>query len=101
MTLAQVNALDRSGFVTALGGVFEYSPWVAEAAWSKRPFADLDALYAAMVAAMRSAPNEAQLALVRAHPELAGKAAIRGELTADSSGEQSSAGLKDCSPKEH
>ena len=100
MNLAQLNALDRGAFVGALGGVFEHSPWVADAAWPKRPFAGLAALHAAMVAVMRSAPEEAQLALVRAHPELAGKAAIRGELTADSTEEQSSAGLKDCSAQE-
>jgi 2-oxo-4-hydroxy-4-carboxy-5-ureidoimidazoline decarboxylase len=100
MTLAQVNALDHDGFVTALGGVFEHSPWVADAAWPRRPFASLDALHAAMVVAMRGAPEDAQLALVRAHPELADRAAIRGELTADSTREQSGAGLTDCSPRE-
>jgi len=100
MTLAQVNALDRAAFVAALGGVFEHSPWVADAAWPGRPFASLATLHVAMVAAMRRAPEEAQLALVRAHPELAGKAAIRGELTADSTEEQSGAGLTKCSPRE-
>jgi len=100
MTLSEVNALDRGGFVAVLGGVFEDSPWVAEAAWPKRPFANLDTLYAVMVAAMRSASAEAQLALVHAHPELAGKASIRGELTADSTSEQSGAGLTGCPPQE-
>jgi 2-oxo-4-hydroxy-4-carboxy-5-ureidoimidazoline decarboxylase len=101
MTLAQVNALDRESFVAALGGAFEHSPWVAEAAWSMRPFASIDALHAAMLAAMRTASGAAQLALIRAHPELAGKAAIRGELTADSRIEQSGAGLDRCSPTEY
>jgi 2-oxo-4-hydroxy-4-carboxy-5-ureidoimidazoline decarboxylase len=101
MTLAQVNALDRERFVAALGEVFERSPWVAEAAWSMRPFASLDALHAAMVSALRNASAAAQLALIRAHPELAGKAAIRGELTADSRSEQSAAGLDRCSPAEY
>jgi 2-oxo-4-hydroxy-4-carboxy-5-ureidoimidazoline decarboxylase len=100
MTLTQVNVLDRAAFIAALGGVFEHSPWIADAAWGNRPFSSLDTLHAAMVAAMRGAPDAAQLALVRAHPELAGKAAMRGELTADSTGEQSGAGLKDCSPPE-
>ena len=100
MTLAEINALDRGKFVAALGGVFEHSPWVADAAWAERPFVNLGALHAAMVAAMRSASAEAQLALVRAHPELAGKAAIRGELTAGSRSEQSGAGLTHCSPQE-
>jgi 2-oxo-4-hydroxy-4-carboxy-5-ureidoimidazoline decarboxylase len=101
MTLAQVNSLDRERFVAALGEVFEHSPWVAEAAWSMRPFATVDGLHAAMVAAMHSASEPAQLALIRAHPELAGKAAIRGELTADSETEQSGAGLDRCSPAEY
>jgi 2-oxo-4-hydroxy-4-carboxy-5-ureidoimidazoline decarboxylase len=100
MNLAQVNALDRAAFVAVLGGVFEHSPWVADAAWSRRPFASRDALHAAMVAAMRSAPEKVQLALVRAHPELADRAALHGELTADSTREQSGAGLTDCSPRE-
>jgi len=100
MNLTQLNALDRGGFVGALGGVFEHSPWVADSAWSRRPFTSLDALHAAMVVAMRNAPEEAQLALLRAHPELADRAALHGELTADSTREQSGAGLTDCSPRE-
>ena len=100
MTLEELNARDRRGFVVALGGVFEDSPWVAEAAWPRHPFATLDALYRAMVDAVRSAGEDAQLALIRAHPELAGKAAVRGELTADSTAEQSGAGLTQCSPQE-
>ena len=99
MTLEELNARDRRGFVVALGGVFEDSPWVAEAAWPRHPFATLDALYRAMVDAVRSAGEDAQLALIRAHPELAGKAAVRGELTADSTAEQSGAGLTQCSPQ--
>ena len=100
MTLDEVNALDQSAFVAALGGVFEHSPWIAAAAWSQRPFASIDALHAAMVAAMFDAPEEEQLALIRAHPELAGKAAVRGDLTVDSGSEQSAAGLTHCSPEE-
>jgi 2-oxo-4-hydroxy-4-carboxy-5-ureidoimidazoline decarboxylase len=100
MTLAELNARDRRGFVVALGGIFEDSPWVAEAAWPRHPFATLDALYRAMVDAVRGAAEDAQLALIRAHPELAGKAAIRGQLTADSTAEQSGAGLTQCSPPE-
>jgi len=100
MTLAELSARDRRGFVVALGGVFEDSPWVAEAAWPRHPFATLDALYRAMVDAVRGAGEGAQLTLIRAHPELAGKAAVRGELTADSKAEQSGAGLNQCSPQE-
>jgi len=100
MTLAELNARDRRGFVVALGGIFEDSPWVAEAAWPRHPFATLDALYRAMVDAVRAVADNAQLALIRAHPELAGKAAVRGKLTADSRAEQSGAGLDQCSPQE-
>ncbi|HEV8552899.1 MAG TPA: 2-oxo-4-hydroxy-4-carboxy-5-ureidoimidazoline decarboxylase [Casimicrobiaceae bacterium] len=100
MTLDELNARDRRGFVVALGGVFEDSPWVAEAAWPRHPFATLDALYRAMVDAVRGASEDTQLALIRAHPELAGKAAVRGQLTADSKAEQSGAGLTQCSPQE-
>jgi 2-oxo-4-hydroxy-4-carboxy-5-ureidoimidazoline decarboxylase len=100
MTLDELNARDRRGFVVALGGVFEDSPWVAEAAWPRHPFATLDALYRAMVDAVRGAPEDTQLALIRAHPELAGKAAVAGQLTVDSTAEQSGAGLTQCSPQE-
>jgi OHCU decarboxylase len=100
MTLDEVNALDRNAFVAALDGVFEHSPWIAEAVWPLRPFASVDALHAAMVAAMFGAPEEQQLSLMRAHPELAGKAALRGDLTVDSRSEQAAAGLTRCSPEE-
>jgi 2-oxo-4-hydroxy-4-carboxy-5-ureidoimidazoline decarboxylase len=79
--------------VRALGGVFEHSPWIAERAFAARPFAGVDALHAAMSDAVRGAGREAQLALLRAHPELAGKEARTGELTRDSTAEQSAAGL--------
>ena len=101
MTLTDLNRADRSGFVAALGGVFEHSPWVAEAAWDARPFRRVADLHAAMLDAVAHAGPERQLALIRAHPELAGKAAIRGELTAASTSEQSGAGLSSCSPEEY
>jgi 2-oxo-4-hydroxy-4-carboxy-5-ureidoimidazoline decarboxylase len=100
VTLGELNALDRAAFVAALGGVFEHSPWVADRAYAARPFASVGALHAAMVAAMHAATEAERLALIRAHPELAGKAAVRGELTADSAREQSDAGLAHCSPEE-
>ncbi|MGH6914089.1 MAG: 2-oxo-4-hydroxy-4-carboxy-5-ureidoimidazoline decarboxylase, partial [Geminicoccales bacterium] len=74
---------------------------VAEGAYAAGPFASLDALHRAMVQAMRAAPREQKLALIRAHPDLAGRAAIQGELSASSSVEQASAGLDQCSPEEH
>jgi len=100
MTLNELNRLDRAGFVAALGGIFEHSPWVAEAGFAARPFASIDALHGAMVAALLSASDTQKLALLRAHPELAGKAALCGELTPDSTREQSGAGLAACSPSE-
>jgi len=100
MTLDKVNALDHAAFVSALGGIVEHSPWIAEEAWRMRPFADVAALHGAMMSALSHAPIDTQLAVMRAHPELAGKAAIRGEMTADSKDEQGGAGLTQCSPRE-
>jgi 2-oxo-4-hydroxy-4-carboxy-5-ureidoimidazoline decarboxylase len=99
-TLQQVNAMTPAAFTHLLGGVFEHSPWVAERAASRRPFASIDQLHAAMVAEIEVAGLETQLRLIRAHPELAGKAAVRGELTQESTREQSGAGLNQCSPEE-
>jgi 2-oxo-4-hydroxy-4-carboxy-5-ureidoimidazoline decarboxylase len=74
-TLAQANSMSAAEFRAAFGGVFEHSPWVAERAFAARPFASVDALHAAMAGAVKAAGEEAQLALLRAHPELAGKEA--------------------------
>jgi 2-oxo-4-hydroxy-4-carboxy-5-ureidoimidazoline decarboxylase len=100
VTLADLNARDHKGFVLALEGIFENSPWVAEGAWARHPFPSIDALYRALVDAMRGAGEAAQLALIRTHPQLAGKAAEKGELSHDSRAEQSGAGLDRCSPAE-
>ena len=100
MTLAELNAMDRAAFVALLGGIFEHSPWVAEMACDARPFATIEALHQAMAAAVDGAGEAQQLALLRAHPELAGKAAVRGELTHDSTREQAGAGLDRCSAEE-
>lgn len=100
MRLNELNACAQTAFVAILGGIFEHSPWVAERASNARPFASSDTLHAAMMRAVREAPDEKQLALLRAHPELAGKAAVRGELTTDSTKEQAGAGLSECSPEE-
>ncbi|HXX83834.1 MAG TPA: 2-oxo-4-hydroxy-4-carboxy-5-ureidoimidazoline decarboxylase [Casimicrobiaceae bacterium] len=99
-TLASLSAADRSAFVAALGGVFEHSAWIAEGAWTARPFASVDALHRAMAAVLERAAEEQKLALIRAHPELAGKEAAAGTMTAESVGEQASAGLDRCSPDE-
>jgi OHCU decarboxylase len=93
VTLAQANALTSEGFVARFGEVFEHSPWVAERAWARRPFASVDALHAAMMDAVRAAGAEEQLALIRAHPELAGREAAAGTLTADSTSEQGRLGF--------
>lgn len=75
------------------GALYEHSPWVAEGAWEQGPFDDVEQLHAALVTTMRDAPAERQLALIRAHPELAGREARAGELTRESAGEQARAGL--------
>jgi len=92
---------DREAFVATYGPLFEHSPWVAEDAYANGPYADRAALYDGLVEAMYAAPRERQVALVRAHPDLAGKAAIEGTLTPDSRREQSSAGLDRLTPGEY
>jgi len=91
--LAAVNALGEREFVERFAGVFEHSPWIARRAWRKRPFRSLEALHAAMMQALAEAKKEEQLALVRAHPELAGAEAKQGVLTVDSSSEQGRLGF--------
>ena len=93
MNLTQVNALTLEQFVACFGGVFEYSPWVAAEACSAGPFATPDALHAAMMEAVKSAARDRQLALLRAHPELAGQEAQAGGLTPDSATEQGRLGF--------
>jgi N-carbamoyl-L-amino-acid hydrolase len=100
LTLQQLNAAGRAQFVALLDGVYEHSPWVAEAAHAQRPFVSLAALKVALATAVREAGRDRQLALIRAHPELAGKAMIGKALTAESSNEQGKAGLGDCSAQE-
>jgi 2-oxo-4-hydroxy-4-carboxy-5-ureidoimidazoline decarboxylase len=91
--LDEANALGKREFVERFGGVFEHSPWVAERAWQKRPFGSVDSLHAAMNEAVAQATMEERLALVRAHPELAGAKANQGALTANSSSEQGRLGF--------
>lgn len=98
--LATLNAMDHDAFVAALGPTFENSPWIAQAAWSRRPFASVDALHAAMLDVVRQAPEERLLAFLLGHPELAGREAQAGTMTAESAGEQSSAGLDALSREE-
>ena len=89
---------DRAVFLARLGHVAEDSPWVAERAWERGPFPDAAATADAFAAVAREAAPGEQLALIRAHPDLAGRAALAGELTADSAREQASAGLDRLTP---
>jgi len=89
MTIADLNSLERADFVSAIGWVFEHSPWVAERAWKMRPFADVQALHRAMVDQVERALPEEQLALLRAHPDLG----TRARVSEASSAEQAGAGL--------
>lgn len=99
-TLARLNRASREEFVALLDGTYEHSPWIADAAFDARPFASLAALKHALVRAVRAAGRDAQLGLIRAHPELAGKAMIARTLTAESTNEQGKAGLTACTPEE-
>jgi OHCU decarboxylase len=93
MTLDELNQSSRAGFVAALGHLFEHSPWVVEWSEPHRPFASAQALHADLCAGLAQAPRERQLELIRAHPDLAGRLAQLGQLTAASAREQASAGL--------
>jgi hypothetical protein len=99
-TLSELNSASPEQLVAVLGGIFEHSPWVAQRVAPKRPFATVQDLHAGMVQAIEDEGLDAQLKLIRAHPELAGKAAVRGELTEESTREQSGAGLNLCSTGE-
>ena len=85
LTLSQLKEASPAQFVALLEGTYEHSPWIAERAWGARPFVSLAALKHALVAAVRDAGRDAQLGLIRAHPELAGKAMVSKQLTAESS----------------
>ena len=100
LTLDQLNAASPAEALQWLDGVYEHSPWIAEQALKERPFRSLAHLKHALAHAVRSAGADAQLGLIRAHPELAGKAMVAHSLTAESTNEQSKAGLTQCSPQE-
>ena len=101
ISIEGVNNLDQRGFVAKFGGLYESSPWVAEEAWRERPFGGRSELHEAFVRAVHRAPREKRMDLIRAHPDLAGKAAVAGELTPESRGEQASAGLDRLTPEEY
>jgi OHCU decarboxylase len=100
LTIAQLNALDESSFVAALAGLFEGPPWIVALAWSSRPFAGLEELCTALCNVMYGASTEQQVTLLRAHPDLVGRAALAGTLSSASTAEQAAAGLDRLAPDE-
>jgi 2-oxo-4-hydroxy-4-carboxy-5-ureidoimidazoline decarboxylase len=96
LSMAELNALDTAGFVRVVGPVFEYSPWIAEETAGRRPFADADKLLGALCDTVKNASDEQKLVLIRAHPDLVGRAV----LTQASTGEQAAAGLNKLSAEE-
>ncbi|HQQ69973.1 MAG TPA: 2-oxo-4-hydroxy-4-carboxy-5-ureidoimidazoline decarboxylase [Alicycliphilus sp.] len=100
LTLEQLNHAPPAEAAQMLGGLYEHTPWIAEQALAQRPFTSLAQLKHAMVQVLAKAPRAAQLDLVRAHPELAGKAMVSKTLTSESTHEQNKAGLTDCTPEE-
>jgi N-carbamoyl-L-amino-acid hydrolase len=100
LSLQQLNESSQEAFTALLDGTYEHSPWIAAQAWEQRPFTSLAALKRALAQAVRSSTREAQLGLIRAHPELAGKAMVAKTLTAESTHEQGKAGLTACTAEE-
>jgi len=92
-TLAQVSTLSREDFVCVIGPVFEDSPWIADATWSKHPFESVDQLHKALCKTVQTSSESRKIDLIRAHPDLVGRAALAGTLTPASNSEQASAGL--------
>lgn len=101
LTLAAVNRMDQDAFVASFGDIAEHSPWVAIVAERARPYLDRTAMVTAFVEAVGAADRAAQLALLREHPDLAGRAAIAGELALESRNEQAGAGLDRMSAAEY
>ena len=100
LTIEQLNAAAPEEAVALLDGIYEHSPWIARRALAARPFRSLAHLKHALVQALAGSSTDEQLGLIRAHPELAGKAMVSKTLTAESTNEQSKAGLTDCTPEE-
>jgi N-carbamoyl-L-amino-acid hydrolase len=100
MTLSELNSCDSATFIDRLRGIYEHSPWIPERAAAQRPFINATALKLALQSVVGAAALDEQLGLIRAHPELAGKAAVAGQLTAESTSEQARSGLHLCSAEE-
>jgi 2-oxo-4-hydroxy-4-carboxy-5-ureidoimidazoline decarboxylase len=98
--LQEINALDKGAFVQELSGLFEGPPWIVASAWSARPFQSVDQLYQTLCSIMYQPPVEQQVALLCAHPDLVGQAALAGTLSPASTGEQAAAGLDRLTPEE-
>lgn len=99
-TIGELNACDVARFVAVCGPLFEHSPWIAERAAAARPFADRKSMFQAFCSVVEAATVAEQLALVRAHPDLVGRAALAGQLTGESTREQAAAGLGNLSMEE-
>lgn len=100
ITLQELNALAQERFVQALGGLFEGPPWIVAQAWHQRPFADPNHLLQTLCSIMHTAPVEQQVLLLRAHPDLVGRAALAGTLSPASASEQAAAQLDRLTPEE-
>lgn len=100
LTLDALSSMTQEAFTERLGDIFEHSPWIASNAWQARPFASVEGLHTAMTRVVDQASDADKLALITAHPELAGKEAASGTLTSASTGEQRGAGLDQCSADE-
>jgi 2-oxo-4-hydroxy-4-carboxy-5-ureidoimidazoline decarboxylase len=100
LTISQLNQFDHDEFLRVVGPVFEHSPWIAEKTFAKNPFADLENLHRALCETVKMSGEKKQLALICAHPDLVGKFALAGQLTKESTKEQTSAGLNKLSPEE-
>jgi len=100
LSLPELNALSRDEFTRIIGPVFEHSPWISEAACSKQPFSSLEELHDVLCGIVRASGEEKQIALICAHPDLVGRAALAGTLTAPSKAEQAGAGLDRLTPGE-
>ena len=100
LTLQQINTLDRERFVAALGSLFEGQTWILAAVWERRPFGSIEDLWGALRDTMEKAPEERQVNLLRAHPDLVGRAARAGTLSQESTAEQAAAGLNRLTQRE-
>jgi 2-oxo-4-hydroxy-4-carboxy-5-ureidoimidazoline decarboxylase len=100
MTILELNRIDHGEFVRVIGPVFEHSPWIAEAAFEQRPFSTVETLHQAMCDVVKKSDEEKHMALIRAHPDLVGRAALAGTLTSQSTSEQAAAGLDKLLPEE-